>query len=208
MSELDIIYVFKNKKYLDIILSHPSYKKNDRFQVLEFLGDRILNYEITKMIFDLESTAEELSLKLSEMTSNKTLAKIGSFLTKFIRQKGGLKEKMISDCLEAFIGAMYLDGGHVTDFITNNWKDYFGYMCSQNPKNKAQELSHTLKEELKYDIIEDKKGFIAVAKLKDMIVSANGLSKKEATMKAAEKLLEMYEEVPRKKKKSKKTPNT
>ena len=59
-------YTFKNKKYLKIALTHksfiddnPSYESNQRY---EFLGDAILDFDLTNYLFNKYPDLEEGSL--------------------------------------------------------------------------------------------------------------------------------------------------
>lgn len=133
--EKEILYKFKNLNLLQNALNHPSilnpYKKsNDKsknflgsYEKLEFLGDKVLNLIIAELLFNLFSNNNEgeLSLKLNYLVSGKIISQIGSEinLMKYINISSCLKKNIlnnaqkniIEDCMEAIIGAIYLDGG-------------------------------------------------------------------------------------------------
>lgn len=121
-------YHFKNEKLLLQALTHSSYanehhlgrnKSNER---LEFLGDAVLEVISSEFLFQEypDYTEGELSKMRASMVCEPTLAfctrdlELGEYLLlgKGEEQTGGRQRKSIlSDALEAVIGAVYLDGG-------------------------------------------------------------------------------------------------
>ena len=131
-------YCFKNKNHINKALSHPSlYKREDRAvfsnQRLEFLGDSILGACVSDYLYSNYKNVEEgfLSKKKSQIVSSESLAFLGQKLDliDFIQVKDSklLKEdssrkKIIVDCFEALLGAIYLDSGYQVAYkMVCNW---------------------------------------------------------------------------------------
>lgn len=121
-------YHFKNEKLLLQALTHSSYAnehhmgKNKSNERLEFLGDAVLEIISSEFLFREypDYTEGELSKMRASMVCEPTLAfctrdlELGKYLLlgKGEAQTGGRQRKSIlSDALEAVIGAVYLDGG-------------------------------------------------------------------------------------------------
>ncbi|EFI42357.1 ribonuclease III [Peptoniphilus sp. oral taxon 386] len=121
-------YEFKNDKYINIALTHSSYinehnlKDTVSNERLEFLGDAVLDLIIGEYFYYSHKNLKEGSLsKLrSKVVNENSLYKIatnisiGDFMyfgKGEIKNKGNLRESTLSDCLEALIGAIYIDGG-------------------------------------------------------------------------------------------------
>ena len=114
-----INYSFKNIDLLIHALTHRSANKihNER---LEYLGDSILSYVIAEALFERFPKVDEgdLSQMRSSLVCGETLAKMGQNFNigdSMILGPGELKsgghrrESIISDAVEAIIGAIYLD---------------------------------------------------------------------------------------------------
>ena len=120
---------FKDISLLDLAFHHRSYsnesslyheKNNER---LEFLGDSVLGMVTAAFLYqDMKDTQEgELSRILSIVVSEKSLAPIALrlgidrmlVLGKGEEMSSGRKKPAIlADCMEAIIGAYYLDSGY------------------------------------------------------------------------------------------------
>ena len=114
-----INYSFKNIDLLIHALTHRSANKihNER---LEYLGDSLLSYVIAEALFERFPKVDEgdLSQMRSSLVCGETLAKMGQNFNigdSMILGPGELKsgghrrESIISDAVEAIIGAIYLD---------------------------------------------------------------------------------------------------
>ena len=123
-----ISYGFKDKNLLIQALTHSSYaneKKRgakDCNERLEFLGDAVLEIVVSEFLYlNLPDKPEgELSKLRASLVCEPTLAYCANeislgdyvYLSNGENATGGRKRKSIlSDALEAVIGAMYLDGG-------------------------------------------------------------------------------------------------
>lgn len=130
LSELEskIGYVFKNKGLLSNAVTHSSYanehmlykmKDNER---LEFLGDAVLELVSSEFLYKKYRNLPEgkLSRKRATLVCEPALAccarniGLGAYLLLGHGEKisGGCdRDSILSDALEAIIGAIYLDGG-------------------------------------------------------------------------------------------------
>ena len=114
-------YTFKNTKLLRAALTHRSISTTNN-ERLEFLGDSILNFTIAAELYQRFPKAHEgdLTRMRAMLVKGETVAKIGielgigQFLNLGVgEQKSGghQRQSIISDALEAIIGAIYLDAG-------------------------------------------------------------------------------------------------
>lgn len=121
-------YEFQDEKLLQQALTHSSYanekhmKKHSDNERLEFLGDAVLELVSSEFLFlKYEDLSEgDLTKFRASLVCEPTLAdctkqmNLGDFISlgKGEDMTGGRTRKSIlSDCLEAVIGAIYLDGG-------------------------------------------------------------------------------------------------
>ncbi|KAL9648943.1 hypothetical protein ABK040_008323 [Willaertia magna] len=114
---------FNNILFLKQALTHRSVTTNILLnnERLEFLGDAILDMIVTQFLFENFKNFNEgqLSNYRSLIVRNSYLKKIGKllqldkYLLFCVEQKDQLlqSEKILADCLEALIGAIYLDQG-------------------------------------------------------------------------------------------------
>lgn len=134
--EEKIAYQFRDRKLLRQALTHSSYanemkiNKYDDYERLEFLGDAVLELVSSDFLFrEKKETAEGQLTKLrASMVCEPALAFCARefglenyiLLGKGEETTGGRnRDSIISDVLEAVIGAIYLDGGieAASDFI-------------------------------------------------------------------------------------------
>lgn len=126
--EKRIGYVFHNREYIHVALTHSSYanekkiNKNKDYERLEFLGDAVLELTVSDYLFrNRENMQEGDMTKLrASLVCEPTLAlcaqefELGKFiyLGKGEENTGGRERaSIVSDVFEATIGAIYLDGG-------------------------------------------------------------------------------------------------
>jgi ribonuclease-3 len=117
--------VFRHISLLVRALTHSSLTNGFDFvalgsnQRLEFLGDAILQLVVSIQLFDNYPELEEGSLTLlrSALVNNQVIGELGQALglADFVRYLptavGPPTKSMLADCLEAFIGALFLDKG-------------------------------------------------------------------------------------------------
>jgi len=206
-----INYKFKKKELLIKSLIHKSYDNNNNNEKLEFLGDRVLGLIISKKLIEIYPEEKEgiIDKKFANLVNKKTCSKIAKKLElrKFMFLGASHKslqqsaEKIMSDCVEALIGAIYLDGGlkSAETFVLNFWKQYIdeSILTPIDAKTKLQEYSLKKYKELpKYTFFKKTgpqhrplfKTNVQIPNSKKII--GLGTSKKNAQQNAATKLLE------------------
>ena len=108
----------------------------ESFETLEFIGDSVLGFVITKFLFDRYEQQKEgfLTKARTKLVRGETLAKIAMKLEMYkwtqMDEKGMRNEwfknpKILEDVFEAFIGAIYMDLGllHAKRFILNIYEN-------------------------------------------------------------------------------------
>ena len=204
--EKKINYKFKDKKLLIKSLTHKSYDKINNNEKIEFLGDRVLGLIIAKKLLEIYPEEKEgiLDKKFASLVNKKTCLQIANdiSLEKYIltfnpkNRKIKVEDKVIADCCEALIGAIYLDKGFsaAENFILTFWsKNIKDSVITQiDPKTKLQEYSLKLYKKLPtYKIISNtgprhKPLFKVAVKLPDTkFYVGQGSSKKDAEQNAA-----------------------
>ena len=210
--EQAINYDFKEKNLLHKALTHKSYGNLENNEKLEFLGDRVLGLVISKIL--LEKFPEEkegiIDKKFANLVNKKTCTEIAKKLNirKFLYLGSSYKnlnrstDKIVSDTLEALVGAIYLDGGLnlAEKFILNFWENYINksIITVVDPKTKLQEYSlKKFKELPRYSFFKKAgpqhnpifKTEVEIPHSKKII--GMGASKKKAQQNAAAKLLKI-----------------
>ena len=157
-SPLDDFYSFKNTKLLRTALNHKSsYDKTcDDNEKLEFLGDAVLGLIVSDLLMSAYPEKNEgfLTKTRSGLVSGATLTEVGRKAGIPLYLNTGHKSDMenprlIAEALEAFFGAVYLDGGfiaakkviqrlfeekiHTKDF-TPDYKSLLQEWCQKNHK--------------------------------------------------------------------------
>ena len=127
---------FKNKKILEKSLIHKSLDPINNNEKLEFLGDRVLGFVISKKLYEIypEETEGALDKKFASLVNKNMCLSIANKLnlSKFIKTNTNKtnnykpENKIISDTCEAIIGAIFLDQGIkvVENFILKIWNEY------------------------------------------------------------------------------------
>jgi len=201
---------FKKNYLLVKSLTHKSYDSYNNNEKLEFLGDRVLGLVISKKLLETYPDDKEgvLDKKLASLVNKKKCLDVAKTLDlgKFILVGNSKKRiikienKIVSDCCEALIGAIYLDQGFETveNFILTNWKINLksNLITLVDSKTKLQEYSLKKFKVLPiYKLLnisgpKHKPIFKISVRIKNSkIVTSTGNSKKEAQQKAATLLL-------------------
>ena len=210
--EKTLKYNFKKDTLLERALTHKSYDNILNNEKLEFLGDRVLGLIISEKLLVKFPNEKEgiIDKKLSNLVNKKTCALISKKmnLKKFILLGSSHKklerstEKIISDCLEAIVGAIYLDGGlkSAEKFILNFWEEYLlkSTVTHIDSKTKLQEFSLKQFKVLPKYVFFKKTGPQHRPLFKTEVhipnskkITGIGSSKKNAQQNAAEKLLKI-----------------
>ena len=201
---------FKNTNVLYKSMNHKSFESQNNNEKLEFLGDRVLGLIISKKLLEIYPDDKEgiLDKKLASLVNKEKCLEISKSLNleKFIlvgknRNKNQpIENKIIADCCESLIGAIYLDQGFnvVEKFIIKIWSHQLKQSVNTyiDPKTLLQE--HSLKKYKKlpiYKLIKNsgprhKPLFEVGVKLHNSkYFISKGSSKKDAEQKAAKLLL-------------------
>ncbi len=201
---------FKNLNYLKKSITHKSFDTLHNYEKLEFLGDRILGFVISKKLIELYPDQKEgvLDKKLASLVNkNKCLEVARTIgLEKFIlignkNKKTKVENKIIADSIEALIGAIYYDKGFEISekFILKMWKNFINLSEETiiDSKTKLQEYSLKKFKSLPiYKLVSSlgprhKPKFVISVRLKDTkLYEGSGDSKKKAEQNAAKKLLD------------------
>ena len=202
---------FTDQKILIKSLTHKSYDSKDNNEKFEFLGDRVLGLIIAKKLLEIYPEEREgiLDKKFASLVNKRKCLEIAKKieLEKYIlifnpkNKKILIEDKVVSDCLEALIGALYLDKGlnFTEKFILNLWSEHItaSVVTQIDAKTKLQEHSLKIFKALPvYKLISNtgprhKPLFKVAVKLKDTnFFTAQGASKKDAEQNAASICLE------------------
>ena len=213
LKELEVIlnYNFKDRSLLSKALTHKSFSI-DNNEKLEFLGDRVLGLIISKKLLDKFPNEKEgiIDKKFANLVNKKTCVNIAKKmnLKKYLIMGSSNKnlersaDKILSDSLEAIVGAIYLDGGlkYSEKFILNFWHSYIdkSIVTLIDSKTKLQEYSlKRFKKLPKYTFFKKTgpqhkplfKTEVEIPESKKII--GIGSSKKNAQQNAAAKLLKI-----------------
>ncbi len=210
--EEKIGYEFQQKGLLRQALTHSSYanekhmKKHSDNERLEFLGDAVLEIVSSDFLYHEypELPEGDLTKLRASIVCEPTLAlctkeiALGDylFLGKGENQTGGRHRKSIlSDALEAVIGAIYLDGGFASakEFIHRFiLTDIENKQLFYDSKTILQEVVQgNYEEELSYELVAEEgpdhdKKFTVDAKIGEKVIGhGEGHTKKAAEQEAA-----------------------
>jgi len=207
-----IKYNFKKTYLLQRALTHKSFDNDINNEKLEFLGDRVLGLIISEKLLDKYPNEKEgiIDKKFANLVNKKTCLLVSKKinLKKFILLGSSHKklersaDKISSDCLEAIVGAIYLDGGlkSVEKFILIFWEEYLlkSSVTLIDSKTKLQEFSLKKFKQLPKYVFFKKSGPQHRPLFKTEVQIPNskkiigiGSSKKNAQQNAAAKLLKI-----------------
>ena len=207
-----IKYNFKNKNLLNKSLTHKSFSSNNNNEKLEFLGDRVLGLVISKKLIEKYPNEKEgiIDKKFANLVNKKTCVSIAKKinLEKYLYLGSSQKNierstgKIVSDSLEALVGAIYLDGGFkpAEKFILFFWENYIvnSVVTLIDSKTKLQEYSlKRFKKLPKYTFFKKTgpqhnplfKTEVEIPNSKKIV--GEGKSKKNAQQNAAAKLIKI-----------------
>ena len=204
---------FINKNLLKNSLTHKSHDPKRNYEKLEFIGDRVLGLVIANKLLELYPDEKEgiMDKKLANLVNKNKCYEIGKKLElhKYIlvgniknkdKKEKTIQSKIIADCCEAIIGAIYIDQGLkvARSFILNSWKNElkFSDKLIIDSKTRLQEYSlKKFKKLPKYKLLENsgprhKPIFKVAVKISNTdFISSSGESKKIAEQNAAKLLL-------------------
>ena len=202
---------FSDQKIFIKSLTHKSFDSINNNEKIEFLGDRVLGLIIAKKLLELYPNEREgiLDKKFASLVNKRKCLEVAKKieLGKYIlilkpkNKKIPIEDKIVADCLEALIGAIYLDKGlnFTEKLILNLWSEHItaSIITQIDAKTKLQEHSLKVFKVLPiYRLISNtgprhKPVFNVAVKLKDTkFFKGQGASKKDAEQKAASLCLE------------------
>ena len=206
-------YRFKDDILLQTALTHRSHSV-DNNERLEFLGDAALDLVISELLYQSYSRQTEgsLSRMRSSLVKGNTLAElakeldVGDYLIlgKGENTSGGRERlSLLSDALEAMIGAIFLDGGYVA--VKNVIiKIFDSRIQALDPKSEHKDHKSILQEKLQgvkqglpvYSLVrsvgDHNKTFVVECSIQsgEIVTQASGKTLRVAEQKAASKALQ------------------
>ena len=145
---------FKNIELLKKAITHKSFDSINNYEKLEFLGDRLLGLIISKKLLSMYPDVKEglLDKKLASLVNKEKCYEVGKKLKldEFVlvgnnKKNSKVEIKIVSDCIESLIGAIYYERGFdfVEKFVLNLWKDMLesSKITLIDAKTKLQEYS-------------------------------------------------------------------
>lgn len=212
-SELEnlIGYCFNDKNHLDIAFTHKSYtnenlvKKHQSYERYEYLGDAILEFLVSRFLFDTYPDMPEGKLTklrasivceftLSKLSRELNLGNYG-FFSKGERNTGGYnRDSILCDMFESLLGAIYLDGGleEADGFVKRLLlTDIENKVLYYDSKSMLQEYSQKNNIVLSYNLLSEsgpehnKQYHVNVTLDEEIIAEGIGHSKKSAEQNAA-----------------------
>lgn len=212
-SELEnlIGYSFNDKNHLDIAFTHKSYtnenlvKKHQSYERYEYLGDAILEFLVSRFLFDTYPDMPEGKLTklrasivceftLSKLSRELNLGNYG-FFSKGERNTGGYnRDSILCDMFESLLGAIYLDGGleEADGFVKRLLlTDIENKVLYYDSKSMLQEYSQKNNIVLSYNLLSEsgpehnKQYHVNVMLDEEIIAEGIGHSKKSAEQNAA-----------------------
>ncbi len=212
-------YKFRDISHLYQALIHKSYINEvqgitiDHNERYEFMGDAILEFIVTKYLFEKYPDEPEgiLTLKRSRIVDRDNCARIGRrfkltdyiFLGRGERPEGkALKQSILANAFEAVVCAVYLDGGMETcdTFVFSAIEKFSPDIETRTSKNFKAELQNYAQK--KYQKVPLYRDLSAIGPDHEKIFEVNvlingkpcgkgrGLSKKIAQQRAARNALE------------------
>lgn len=208
---------FKNKKLFDLALTHRSWLNENNAkgsnERLEFLGDAILEFIVSRILYEKFPGREEgfltalraklvNTVSLSQVAKNLELGKY-LYLSKGEEETGGRNNvSLLADTVEAVIGALFLDLGieSAQNFIDENILFDLDKKAAEPLKDAKSMLQEIVQAKgsgtPRYQVISEegpdhaKKFTIEVLVDGKSIGSGSGKNKSEAAQNAAQAALE------------------
>lgn len=193
-------YWFSDPEQLTLALTHRSRSSRINNERLEFLGDAYLGYVVGEELYCRHADAKEnqLTLLRASLVRGKTLAELGRAigLGDFLRlgtgelKSGGFRrDSILSDAVEAIIGAVLLDGGQeparelIVHLLGARLDRARPGAVTKDPKTRLQEYLQGRGVELPGYRVEDVTGsdheqtFVVTCTIEPLAVAAEGRGK-------------------------------
>lgn len=210
--EKKIGYTFQNRALLKQAVTHSSFANEQKinrqkhYERLEFLGDAVLELVSSDFLFQThpEMPEGQLTKLRASMVCEPALAYCAKDLTldsyiqlgKGEEATGGrYRDSIVSDVMEAVIGAIYLDGGmepartYIHRFILSDLENKQLFLDSKT--NLQEYMQQKLKKEFHYRLVEesgpehDKVFLVEVVMEEKVLGRGKGRTKKAAEQQAA-----------------------
>ena len=210
--EKKIGYTFQNRALLKQAVTHSSFANEQKinrqkhYERLEFLGDAVLELVSSDFLFQThpEMPEGQLTKLRASMVCEPALAYCAKDLTldgyiqlgKGEEAAGGrYRDSIVSDVMEAVIGAIYLDGGmepartYIHRFILSDLENKQLFLDSKT--NLQEYMQQNLKKEFHYRLVEESgpehdKVFLVEVVMEDKVLGrGKGRTKKAAEQQAA-----------------------
>ncbi len=220
MSEDKLNSLFKNKSLFTLALTHKSWvnenpKVRESNERLEFLGDAVLEFVVSKAIYTQFPNEEEgyLTVLRANLVNTVSLAKLAQklnlgdilLLSKGEEETGGrANTSLLANTVEAIIGALFLDGGikKAEDFIETHLLTTINETLALPLKDAKSRLQEIVQAQglpaPKYEVTNEvgpdhnKEFTLQVLVSGKPIAEGKGKNKAEAAQQAAERGLEVY----------------
>jgi ribonuclease-3 len=186
---------YKFKKIPPSYFKHPGCGANPHFQRLEFLGDKILSFFLSNILFRRfpHMTEGNLTITLSNLVNQKILSDKGKDIKNYFQFKNPPNDSILSDCFEVWIGAVFIDGGNIYNILLSIFKkDLHNISPKKDSKNLLQEMSQKHGKIPEYVYTSANKYFTCKVTIDDKSAIGNGSSKKESSRVAASEWLKKH----------------
>ncbi|MBE5793061.1 MAG: ribonuclease III [Clostridiales bacterium] len=199
-------YTFKDEAHLRRALTHPSTKQPDN-QRLEFLGDAILEFCVSDMLYHKYTNFQEgaLTARRAALVCERTLSVLAHSLdlgrclvmgNGEILTGGREKPSILADAVEAVLAAIYVDGGYeaVREVIFRLFQDEDKLVAPKVKDDKSALQEYTQAHDMglpAYRIIDstgpdhDRQFVAEVVIMGRQMATGKGQSKKSAEQMAA-----------------------
>lgn len=210
--EKKIGYTFQNRALLKQAVTHSSFANEQKinrqkhYERLEFLGDAVLELVSSDFLFQThpEMPEGQLTKLRASMVCEPALAYCAKDLTldSYIQlgrgeeaTGGRYRDSIVSDVMEAVIGAIYLDGGmepartYIHRFVLSDLENKQLFLDSKT--NLQEYMQQNLKKEFQYRLVEesgpehDKVFLVEVVMEEKVLGRGKGRTKKAAEQQAA-----------------------
>ncbi len=212
---------FKDKALFKQAFTHRSFLNETRERIesnerLEFLGDSIVSFIISEYLFVSYPQYDEgiLTNIRSLVVNTKSLAQIAKTLGfgKYLRlskgeedSKGRENQSLLADCFEAFVGALFLDGGieivktFLLDIFIEKIKALVEKQAFKDPKSLLQEFVQAQKVSSPFYKVLQEEGpaharlfTVGVYVNNEIVGKGGGKTKQEAEENAAKEAILTY----------------
>lgn len=206
-------YRFHDEDLLRLALTHRSASANHN-ERLEFLGDSVLGYLVSDILYARHPRADEgrLTRMRAQLVKRETLAAtasnlvLGDYLvlgTGELRSGGQSRDSTLADALEALIAAVYLDGGLgaardlIVRLLAERLDDIEPSSERKDAKTRLQEYLQARRQSLpEYQVVkvfgeQHEQTFVVACALPDLgrLTEGIGGSRRKAEQAAAESML-------------------